>query len=61
MEKKFEKMAEAEIEIEVEKEEEDLPKLDGAPVEESMAKPKANNFGKKTANSQTAFLSKLYK
>jgi hypothetical protein len=61
MEKKFEKMAEAEISIEVEKEEEDLPKLDGAPVEESMAKPKVNNFGKKVGNSQTAFLSKLYK
>jgi hypothetical protein len=61
MEKKIEKMAEAEISIEVEKEEEDLPKLDGAPVEESMAKPKANNFGKKVGNSQTAFLSKLYK
>ena len=61
MEKKMEKMAEAEISIEVEKEEEDLPKLDGAPVEEGMAKPKQNNFGKKVGNSQTAFLSKLYK
>jgi hypothetical protein len=61
MEKKIAKMAEAEISIEVEKEEEDLPKLDGAPVEEGMAKPKQNNFGKKVGNSQTAFLSKLYK
>lgn len=61
MEKKMAKMAEAEISIEVEKEEEDLPKLDGAPVEEGMAKPKQNNFGKKVGNSQTAFLSKLYK
>jgi hypothetical protein len=61
MEKKMEKMAEAEISIEVEKEEEELPKLDGAPVEEGMAKPKQNNFGKKVANSQSAFLSKLYK
>jgi hypothetical protein len=26
-----------------------------------MAKPKQNNFGKKVANSQSAFLSKLYK
>ena len=58
MEKKFEKMAEVEIEVE---EEEELPKLDGAPVEEGMAKPKQNNFGKKVGNSQTAFLSKLYK
>jgi hypothetical protein len=61
MEKKIAKMAEAEVSIEVEKEEEDLPKLDGAPVEEGMAKPKQNNFGKKVGNSQTAFLSKLYK
>jgi hypothetical protein len=60
MEKKFEAMLPKEEE-EMEEEEEELPKLDGAPVEESMAKPKVNNFGKKTANSQTAFLSKLYK
>lgn len=59
MEKKLAKMAE--VEIEVEEEEEELPKLDGAPVEEGMAKPKQNNFGKKVGNSQTAFLSKLYK
>jgi hypothetical protein len=60
MEKKFEAMLPKEEE-EMEEEEEELPKLDGAPVEESMAKPKANNFGKKVSNSQTAFLSKLYK
>jgi hypothetical protein len=60
MEKKFEAMLPKEEE-EMEEEEEELPKLDGAPVEESMAKPKANNFGKKVGNSQTAFLSKLYK
>jgi hypothetical protein len=48
-------------EEEMEEEEEKLPKLDGAPVEEGMAKPKQNNFGKKSANSQSAFLSKLYK
>jgi hypothetical protein len=59
MEKKFEAMLPKEEE-EME-EEEDLPKLDGAPVEESMAKPKVNNFGKKVQNSQSAFLSKLYK
>jgi hypothetical protein len=62
MEKKFEAMLpKEEEEEEMEEEEEDLPKLDGAPVEESMAKPKVNNFGKKVANSQSAFLSKLYK
>jgi hypothetical protein len=60
MEKKFEAMMPKEEE-EMEEEEEKLPKLDGAPVEEGMAKPKQNNFGKKSANSQSAFLSKLYK
>ena len=37
-----------------------LPKLDGAPVEENV-KPTINKFGKKVTNSQSAFLSKLYK
>ena len=37
-----------------------LPKLDGAPVEEN-SKPSVNKFGKKVTNSQSAFLSKLYK
>ena len=37
-----------------------LPKLDGAPVEEN-AKPTINKFGKKVTNSQSSFLSKLYK
>jgi hypothetical protein len=59
MEKKMESMMAPKEEME--EEEEELPKLDGAPVEEGMAKPKANNFGKKVGNSQTAFLSKLYK
>jgi len=51
---------EADIKME---EEEELPKLDGAPVDESpLAKSqKQNNFGKKIANSQSQFLSKLYK
>lgn len=41
------------------KEEEDLPKLDGAPIEEA---PKVKgNFGKKSVSSQGTFLSKLYK
>ena len=37
-----------------------LPKLDGAPVEENV-KPTINKFGKKITNSQSSFLSKLYK
>jgi len=45
-------------------EEEDLAKLDGAPVETGVkfSTEKSNNvFGKKAVNSQSAFLSKLYK
>jgi hypothetical protein len=45
--------------------EEELPKLDGAPVEESPLKFSAEqnnkNYGQKVNNYQTAFLSKLYK
>jgi hypothetical protein len=37
-----------------------LPKLDGAPIEDSPAQ-RVNKFGKKVQNSQSAFLSKLYK
>lgn len=50
-------------EADIKMEEEDLPKLDGAPVDESpIAKSqKQNNFGRKIANSQSQFLSKLYK
>lgn len=40
-------------------EEEELPKLDGAPIDDE---PKPNaKFGKKVADSQSTFLSKLYK
>ena len=74
MEKKMAEMAEVSIEVEKEEdkemedmpmeEEEELAKLDGAPVETttkfSADKSKAN-FGKKAMNSQSAFLSKLYK
>lgn len=51
---------EADVKME---EEEELPKLDGAPVDESpLAKSqKQNKFGKTIANSQSQFLSKLYK
>jgi hypothetical protein len=43
--------------------EEELPKLDGAPVEEQRfsSETHKNKFGKKIANTQSAFLSKLYK
>jgi hypothetical protein len=37
-----------------------LPKLDGAPVEEAPAQ-RTNKFGKTVQNSQSAFLSRLYK
>ena len=42
--------------------EEELPKLDGAPIEENAQKPNVK-FNKKTAviNTQNSFLSKLYK
>jgi hypothetical protein len=45
-------------------EEEELPKLDGAPIEEGMkfsAQKNNKNYGKKVENSQSSFLSKLYK
>lgn len=55
-----EKMKEDE---EKEKEDMKLPKLDGAPVEAKLASIELNkkNYGKNTANSQSSFLSKLYK
>jgi hypothetical protein len=66
MEKKMQKMEEAMKPSDEKKEdemEEELPKLDGAPVDESpVAKSqKQNKFGKKIVNSQSQFLSKLYK
>ena len=71
MEKKIAKMeammpAKDEMVDEEVEEEMELPKLDGAPVEEGMkfsaqAKENSKNFGKKVANTQSAFLSKLYK
>ena len=42
--------------------EEELPKLDGAPVEEEATKLSAKtNYGKKAVDAQSTFLSKLYK
>ena len=42
---------------------EELPKLDGAPIETKMASIELNrkNYGKKLMNTQDSFLSKLYK
>ena len=48
-------------EEEPKEEEEELPKLDGAPVEEEATKLGKVQFGKKAGNYQSAFLSKLYK
>jgi len=66
MEKKIAKMAEIEIEVKEEKEVEDeeLPKLDGAPIEEGFkfsAEQNNKRFGKKVDTPQNSFLSKLYK
>jgi hypothetical protein len=44
--------------------EEELPKLDGAPIEENPLKfsseQNRKNYGQKVVNYQTSFLSKLY-
>jgi len=48
----------------IEMKEEELPKLNGAPVEEAMkfsAELNSRNYGKKVGGSQSSFLSKLYK
>ena len=46
-------------------EEDELPKLDGAPIEEgvkfSSEMTKSKNYGKSVQNAQSSFLSKLYK
>ena len=49
------------VEMAEEKEEEELPKLDGAPVEEEATKLGKVNYGKKAKDAQSTFLSKLYK
>ena len=66
MEKKVMKMEEAMTPPADEEvvEEEELPKLDGAPIEEAMkfsAQTNNKNYGKKVENSQSSFLSKLYR
>ena len=54
----------ADIKEEDDVEEMELPKLDGAPIEEGVkfsAENNSKNYGKKVVNSQSSFLSKLYK
>ena len=46
--------------VDPEEEEEELPKLDGAPVEEKAPLKGKQNFGKKVSSPQATFLSKLY-
>lgn len=51
------------VEMAEETEEEDLPKLDGAPIEAGLkfsSEVHKPNFGKKVGDSQSSFLSKLY-
>jgi len=50
----------AAVEPDEEEEEEELPKLDGAPVEEKAPFKGKQNFGKVTRTPQSSFLSKLY-
>ena len=55
---------EADIKKEDDVEEMELPKLDGAPIEEGVkfsAENNSKNYGKKIKNTQSNFLSKLYK
>lgn len=66
LEKKIAKMAEVNIQVEGEEpmdEEEDLPKLDGAPVEKvgSNTKLSAEKRADRIEDTQSRFLSKLYK
>jgi hypothetical protein len=62
--KKFEEVKEEVVDkkadIEEELEEEELPKLDGAPVEEGSAKMRKFGKQKTTVNTQAMFLSRLY-
>ena len=75
MEKKMMKMEETmvppvdetvteEVAMATEEDEEELPKLDGAPTEEAMkftSETNRKNYGKKSKDGQSSFLSKLYK
>lgn len=46
--------------VEPDEDEEELPKLDGAPIEERAPIKGKQNFGKKVVSPQATFLSKLY-
>ena len=48
------------VAVDPEEEEDELPKLDGAPVEEKAPFKAKQNFGKKSVTPQGTFLSKLY-
>jgi hypothetical protein len=73
MEKKMMKMEEAMMppvdsmvdeEVAMATEEEELPKLDGAPIDEATkfsAELNRKNYGKKSKDAQSSFLSRLYK
>jgi hypothetical protein len=71
MEKKMMKMEETmmppvdeEVDEEVAMQEEELPKLDGAPTDEAVkfsTELNRKNYGKKSKDAQSSFLSKLYK
>ena len=68
MEKKIQSMQDKmypneEEDVQMGEEEEELPKLNGAPIEENpLTKPTNNKFSKKVeASSQNSFLSRLYK
>ena len=67
MEKKMEEMGKHKMEEETKEEDDiedmELPKLDGAPIDTTtkMSEQKEIKFGKKVANTQDRFLSKLYK
>jgi hypothetical protein len=60
-----EEVAGIKMAAEPDEEEEELPKLDGAPTEEatkfSGIDSNRKNYGKKTKDAQSSFLSKLYK
>lgn len=61
LEKKLAKMAEVEIEVkEEEEEEEELPKLDGAPIEDIKMSAMYKSKNKTSENPQNKFLSRLY-
>ena len=63
-EKVKEEVVDKKADEEVELGEEELPKLDGAPVEEATKFSQLENknrFGKKIDTPQSSFLSKLYK